>query len=201
MNIYKTKYGVAKEKLKIYRKTIKNYSIDEILNGNDFLKSWNYLIAAYLTFWCTDEERNFIDLAFFRGYTVKYISNRLFISETACYAKKEKILDCLLGLALQERLVSVDLTNGRSYEEYACTADSLFDENEWGQIEKLIKNEVKRITPSLRLSVEAMIFITEANLPWRDLPKKYGSWKTVYNKFLRWNKSGLWDKICRILSK
>lgn len=27
--------------------------------------------------------------------------------------------------------------------------------------------------------------------PWRDLPERYGPWKTVYNRFNRWSKSGV----------
>jgi transposase len=31
--------------------------------------------------------------------------------------------------------------------------------------------------------------------PWRDLPERYGSWKTVYSRFRRWQQKGIWDKI------
>ncbi|WP_259082137.1 transposase [Salinibacter ruber] len=26
--------------------------------------------------------------------------------------------------------------------------------------------------------------------PWRDMPKRYGSWKTVYDRFWRWDEDG-----------
>ena len=31
--------------------------------------------------------------------------------------------------------------------------------------------------------------------PWRDLPPEYGKWNTVYRRFNRWKKSGVWEKI------
>ena len=31
--------------------------------------------------------------------------------------------------------------------------------------------------------------------PWRDLPPEYGKWNTVYRRFNRWKKSGVWERI------
>jgi transposase len=31
--------------------------------------------------------------------------------------------------------------------------------------------------------------------PWRDVPEKYGNWNTIYRRFLRWSKSGVWKKV------
>ncbi len=28
---------------------------------------------------------------------------------------------------------------------------------------------------------------------WRDLPERYGPWKTVYERFRRWSADGTWD--------
>jgi transposase len=30
---------------------------------------------------------------------------------------------------------------------------------------------------------------------WRDLPERYGPWKTVYHRFRQWEASGLFDRI------
>lgn len=29
--------------------------------------------------------------------------------------------------------------------------------------------------------------------PWRDLPERYGPYTTVYNRYNRWRKAGVWD--------
>ena len=31
--------------------------------------------------------------------------------------------------------------------------------------------------------------------PWRDLPDQYGPYTTVYNRFNRWSKAGIWDDV------
>jgi Putative transposase of IS4/5 family (DUF4096) len=33
---------------------------------------------------------------------------------------------------------------------------------------------------------------TRSGLPWRDLPPRYGHWKTVYNRYRRWSEDGTW---------
>jgi transposase len=32
-------------------------------------------------------------------------------------------------------------------------------------------------------------------MPWADLPERYGPYTTVYNRFNRWRKAGVWDKL------
>ncbi len=36
--------------------------------------------------------------------------------------------------------------------------------------------------------------------PWRDLPKRYGPYTTVYNRFNRWAKAGVWLRIFEALA-
>ena len=43
--------------------------------------------------------------------------------------------------------------------------------------------------------VNAMMWILNAGSPWRDLPEGFGPWKTAYNRFNRWQKEGLFDRI------
>jgi transposase len=31
--------------------------------------------------------------------------------------------------------------------------------------------------------------------PWRDLPERYGPWKTVFHRFNSWRKDGTWVRI------
>jgi transposase len=40
----------------------------------------------------------------------------------------------------------------------------------------------------------AMLYMLRVSLPWRDCPKKYGGWHTIYTRFNRWSKNGLlWE--------
>ena len=43
-----------------------------------------------------------------------------------------------------------------------------------------------------RLFTEAVLYITRTGLPWRDMPKEFGHWGTVYHRFRRWEARGIW---------
>lgn len=45
-----------------------------------------------------------------------------------------------------------------------------------------------------------MYYILRAGPPWRDLPKEFGSWNSVYTRFRRWCKIGLWSQMLEILT-
>jgi transposase len=36
---------------------------------------------------------------------------------------------------------------------------------------------------------------------WRDLPERYGKWKTLHKRFTRWAKAGVWDEVFASLIK
>lgn len=41
-----------------------------------------------------------------------------------------------------------------------------------------------------RKDINGMFRVLCSGAPWHDLPERYGSWKTVYNRFNRWSKIG-----------
>jgi len=38
--------------------------------------------------------------------------------------------------------------------------------------------------------INGMLFKAKTGVAWRDLPQRYGPWKTVYNRFWRWSRNG-----------
>jgi len=50
-----------------------------------------------------------------------------------------------------------------------------------------------------RLFIEAVIFRAKTGLQWRDLPERFGPWKSVYNRFSNWARKGHWATIFREL--
>ncbi len=66
----------------------------------------------------------------------------------------------------------------------------------WAIIEPLLPTVLKspqagRPWAEHRKIVNGMFWILCSGAPWRDLPERYGPWKTVYNRFNRWSKSGV----------
>ena len=50
-----------------------------------------------------------------------------------------------------------------------------------------------------RTFIEAVLYRLRTGIPWRDLPERFGSWKTVYNRFANWSHRGHWEAIFKTL--
>lgn len=42
-----------------------------------------------------------------------------------------------------------------------------------------------------RQVMNGIFWVLCSGAPWRDLPERYGHWKTIYNRFSRWSKAGI----------
>lgn len=76
----------------------------------------------------------------------------------------------------------------------------------WNAIRYLMPNDTKprrgRPWSNHRQLVNGVLWILQTGAAWRDLPDEFGKWKTVYNRFRRWVKEGLWDKVfCKLLRR
>jgi transposase len=47
--------------------------------------------------------------------------------------------------------------------------------------------------------VEAVLYVARTGIPWRDLPKCFGDWNAVYQRFRRWEKSRYWEAVFAIV--
>ena len=50
-----------------------------------------------------------------------------------------------------------------------------------------------------RQFINGVFYILRTGSPWRDLPPDYEKWGTVHQRFIRWRKSGVWEKLLEIL--
>jgi putative transposase len=75
----------------------------------------------------------------------------------------------------------------------------------------LTQAQMRRIEPYFPLShgvprvddrqiVSGIIFVIRNGLRWRDAPAEYGPHKTIYNRFIRWSRLGVFNKIFAALS-
>jgi transposase len=46
-----------------------------------------------------------------------------------------------------------------------------------------------------RLIINALLWKLGTGAPWRDLPERYGPWQSVYTRFRRWTRAGVWDRL------
>src|SRR5476651_2874649 len=70
----------------------------------------------------------------------------------------------------------------------------------------LSTRQMRRIKPYFPLShgvarvddrrvISGIIFVIRNGLRWRDAPKEYGPHKTIYNRFIRWSRLGVFNRI------
>jgi transposase len=48
-----------------------------------------------------------------------------------------------------------------------------------------------------RRTVGGIFWILRTGAPWRDLPRAFGAWQTVYGRFNRWSRDGTWQRLHR----
>ena len=51
-----------------------------------------------------------------------------------------------------------------------------------------------------RLFIDGVLFLAKTGIGWRDLPERYGKWNSVFQRFNRWAKAGIWESIFKDLN-
>ncbi len=51
-----------------------------------------------------------------------------------------------------------------------------------------------------RMFVEGVLWIVRTGSPWRDLPEVFGDWNSVFRRFSRWSRKGIWWRIFEAMS-
>lgn len=47
--------------------------------------------------------------------------------------------------------------------------------------------------------LNGMLYWLNTGVPWRDLPERFGPWQSVYTRFSRWTKQGVWERVLTAL--
>ena len=50
-----------------------------------------------------------------------------------------------------------------------------------------------------RTVISGILFRERTGIPWRDLPARFGNWKTIYQRKRRWALDGTWQRIAERL--
>jgi transposase len=78
----------------------------------------------------------------------------------------------------------------------------ILTEAQWRRIAPLLsgkEGDRGRHGENNRLFVEAVLWLVRAGAPWRDLPREFGNWNSVFQRFRRWAKKGVWKRVFEAL--
>ena len=75
-------------------------------------------------------------------------------------------------------------------------------ETEWRLISPLLPNKPRGVARvDDRRVVNGILYLLRSGSPWRDLPERYGPPTTIYNRFNRWSKAGVWVRVFETLAE
>lgn len=79
---------------------------------------------------------------------------------------------------------------GRPGRRYELTDEA------WERIEPLLPGQGRGGKwADHRTVLNGMFWVLNSGAQWRDMPERYGKWETVYGRFRRWVREGLFDRI------
>lgn len=52
-----------------------------------------------------------------------------------------------------------------------------------------------------RLFVDAVLYVLKTGVPWDDLPERFGKPNSIWKRFDRWSKNGVWQRVFHALGE
>src|SRR5207248_920142 len=69
-------------------------------------------------------------------------------------------------------------------------------ETEWARLAPLLPpRKAGKPRKDDRLVINGILWKLATGAPWRDLPERFGPWQSVYTRFRRWRRAGVWDRM------
>lgn len=77
-------------------------------------------------------------------------------------------------------------------------------DDQWERVKSLLPGKPEdpgQTANDNRLFIDAILWIGRTGAPWRDLPERYGKWNSVFKRFDRWAKKGVWERVFETLQE
>lgn len=71
-------------------------------------------------------------------------------------------------------------------------------DDQWARIRDLLPGRAETVGVTAkdnRLFVEAVLYRYRAGIPWRDLPERFGDFRVIHLRHMRWSRSGVWQRV------
>lgn len=72
------------------------------------------------------------------------------------------------------------------------------DDFAWQQIYAFLlhQEDVRICDPkACRRFLDGVLWVTRTGAQWRELPKRFGKWNSVYKRYQRWCQKGIWQRL------
>jgi transposase len=75
-------------------------------------------------------------------------------------------------------------------------------EEQFARLGPLLPNDTRGVARvDDRRVISGIVHVLQSGCRWRDAPACYGPYKTLYNRFVRWARKGVWERIFRTLAE
>ncbi|MBP6582240.1 MAG: IS5 family transposase [Chromatiaceae bacterium] len=77
-------------------------------------------------------------------------------------------------------------------------------DDQWQRIQALLPgrpSDPGRTAADHRTVVAAVLWMLQSGAPWRDLPTAFGNWNSTDQRFARWERPGIWERLFAISSQ
>jgi len=75
---------------------------------------------------------------------------------------------------------------------------------QWEKIKELLPGKAGdpgRSGRDNRRFIDGVLWVLRSGSHWRDMPERYGRWQTTHQRFSRWAKKGVWERVFASLIK
>jgi transposase len=79
----------------------------------------------------------------------------------------------------------------------------LLTDAQWERVAPLLPGKAGdpgRSGANNRLFFETVLWVARTSAPWRDIPPSAGEWNSIFQRFNRWSKKGVFQRIFEALS-
>ena len=77
-------------------------------------------------------------------------------------------------------------------------------DRQWAQIQDLLPGRAGHVgapAKNNRLFVDAVLYRYRAGIAWRDLPERFGDFRVVHLRHMRWSRRGVWQRLFEALAQ
>ena len=77
-------------------------------------------------------------------------------------------------------------------------------DDQWDRIRDLLpgkEGDVGATAADNRLFVEGVLYRYRAGVCWRDLPERFGDYRIIHTRHMRWSRKGVWERVFQHLAQ